>query len=180
MPHLHDRWQLAIRRFFLRLGISVFDPSPLNNHATAREIADHLGKTRFSRYSSFAIVRNPWDWQVSLYRYMLLKKDHPQHLMTKGFGGFEAYIRWRCQNEARFQTEFILDRSGKLLIDYLGRFENLSQDFSKICSQLGCSASLPRLNVSRNDSYRDYYTRETQDLVRRCFDKDIGYLGYEF
>ena len=33
-------------------------------HETALEIRDIIGKKKFNSYYKFAIVRNPWDWQV--------------------------------------------------------------------------------------------------------------------
>ncbi len=67
-----------------------------------------------------------------------------------------------------------------MLVDFVGRFENLNADFETICARIGISASLPRINVSNVKPYQPYYNEETRELVRRTFDADIALFGYEF
>lgn len=37
----------------------------------------------FNKFYTFAFVRNPWDWQVSLYYFMLENPDYFQHEFIK-------------------------------------------------------------------------------------------------
>jgi hypothetical protein len=111
---------------------------------------------------------------------MLKNTTHHQHDLAKSFGSFDAYIRWRCQCEVRFQKDFIYSADGTLLVNFVGRYENLHSDFETICSRIGISASLPKLNVSNTKPYREFYTDETEKLVRQTFDTDIKLLGYDF
>ena len=47
------------------------------------------------------------------------------------------------------QSDFFTDGDGRLLIDYVCRFEALQADFGRICERLGFSESpLPRINVT--------------------------------
>jgi hypothetical protein len=107
-------------------------------------------------------------------------QKHRQHEKAIQFRDFTEYIHWRCQEEVRFQKDFICDENGTLLVNFVGRYENLTQDFQKICEQIGVQASLPRLNVSKTRPYQEYYTPETIELVRRTFAPDIEMFGYEF
>lgn len=184
-PYVLPEWQWFAVRKLKKLGISPwFDPQPIAPHARASQIADHLGLEIFRKFFSFAIVRNPWDWQVSLYTFMLKDTTHPQHDFIKAMGGgnkgFETYIRWRCEHEAMFQCDFVRDSSGRQLVDFVGRFENIEADFAEICRRIGVSVALPRLNVSRSRAYQEYYTDETRELVRRTFAPDIEAFGYDF
>lgn len=157
-----------------------FGPQSFPGHIRARELIKIVGREAFDSRFSFAIVRNPWDWQVSLYKYMLQTTSHPQHELAKRFGNFDEYIRWRCAKEVRFQKDFIYSEDGELLVDFVARFERLDADFETICSCIGVSASLPKLNVSNAVPYRQFYNEETKELVRETFDADIKLFEYDF
>lgn len=141
-------------------------------------IGDSIEK--FKSYFSFAIVRNPWDWQVSLYTYALRNEKHGQHKMTNEFGGFDNYIEWRCDGEATNQKDFIYTEEGTQLVDYIGRFEALDRDFETICSKIGVTANLPKINVYKEKEYKEYYNKHTMELVRKTFESDIHLFNYDF
>lgn len=157
-----------------------FDSKPYRSHIAASEIVDKIGYEKFRSYFSFAIVRNPWDWQVSLYNYMLRTPEHHQHLLVKNLRDFSSYVKWRCESEVRLQKDFICSRDGGLLVDFVGRYENLNNDFSEICGKIGVSATLPKLNVTKNKPYSQYYDDESRELVERAFSQDIALFGYRF
>ncbi len=149
-------------------------------HLPASEWIRKIGEARFRSYFSFAFVRNPWDWQVSLYNFMLKTKGYHQHDMGSGISGFTQYLEWRCREEVRFQRDFVFSKDGRQLVDFIGRFENLEADFRHVCSRIGVSAELPKLNGSGHRPYQDFYTPETIELVRRTFAADIDLFNYEF
>ena len=149
-------------------------------HIKANEVIQAIGREKYDSFFSFAIVRNPWDWQASLYNYMLMDTTHWQHNLVRSLGTFEKYIRWRCEEEVRFQKDFVYSASGELLVDFIGKFETLDADFARICSRIGISASLPKLNVSNTKPYQQFYRKETRDLVGKTFDADIRLFEYEF
>lgn len=183
LPFAASSLERNVARGLTRLGIRFpnhWDPKPYTDHITASRLVTHLGRDTFDSLFSFAIVRNPWDWQVSLYTYMLKTTSHHQHDLTKGFREFDEYIRWRCDNEVRHQRDFVFSKDGEQLVDFIGRYENLEHDFDYICSRIGILARLPTINVSKTKPYQDYYNPKTIELVRQAFEKDIECFGYEF
>lgn len=58
--------------------------------------------------------------------------------------------------------------------------EQIEQDLQSICSGIGISVTLPKLNVSSAATYREYYDKETVDLVSKVFEPDILTFGYRF
>jgi hypothetical protein len=182
----------TLGRILHRIGGIRISPRPFPTHSTASEIIARIGPDAFRSLFSFAVVRNPWDLQVSLYRYIASTPKHTQHRLVTSFGSFEGYVRWRCStatfptDEAdreetyRPQTTYAFSAAGDPLVDFLGRFERLDADFGDICSRLGITATLPRLNATEREGYRSYYDEETKRLVGQAFARDIELLGYGF
>lgn len=180
LPYANSSVKLILHKALKRFGVVVFDPRPYRKHAFASEIISMMGRERYNSYFSFAFVRNPWDWQVSLYKFILRDPNNHHHEIVKGFTDFSEYIEWRCVEEVRHQKDFLYSDSGDKLVDYIGRFESLEDDFSFICDRIGISASLPRLNVSERRPYKEYYTSQTAELIRKTYQPDIELFGYEF
>ncbi len=149
-------------------------------HASALETRAFLGPEVYDAYYKFAFVRNPWDWQVSLYHYLKQSPLHPQYWMSRQFSNFDDYFEWRCSDERRLQKSFLTDESGELMVDFVGRFETLSEDFEKICAQVGIESTLPHRNRSKHEGYKAYYNDRTRALVADRFAEDIEFFGYEF
>jgi hypothetical protein len=180
-PFATSKWKRVASRVLTKINISTpFNPQPFPQFIKASEIIDAIGREKFDSFFSFAVVRNPWDWQVSAYKYMLNNTVHYQHDLVKAHNNFEEYIRWRCEKEVRLQKDFIYSEDGELLVDFVGRFENLDADFEKICLCIGISTSLPKLNISNTKPYQQFYTNETKELLRQAFDADIALFGYDF
>jgi hypothetical protein len=94
---------------------------------------------------------------------------------------FDEYIRWRINKDLHLQKEFFYDGNGNCIVDFIGKLENLDQDFKKICNKIGIEAELPHKNKSkRKRDYRKYYTEETKKLVEKAFREDIELFYYEF
>jgi len=157
------------------------EPHQYDKHIKASELIAKMGHTVFESYCSFAFIRNPWDWQVSLYNYMLMDRNHFQHALIKGMRDFDEYIRWRCSGNVRHQKDFIFSLEDEQLVNFIGRYEQLDADFQTLCLKLGIIAPrLPRLNVSNTKPYQGYYNAETIELVRHAFEPDINLFKYDF
>jgi len=147
-------------------------------HTKPSEIKDK----NLLNYFKFCFVRNPWDWQVSLYFYMLLKKNHRQHALIKSMN-FEQYIEWRVNYECFTQYEWLSENgnlSGNIDIDFIGKYEFLNSDFNKICDILKIGCSLPYKNKTNHKHYTEYYTEKSKKIIEKAFKKDINFFGYSF
>ena len=174
--HLRILRKMGVHRLVQHHRLEQF-----NGHATAQEIKEKLPPRIFKSFFKFAFVRNPWDWQVSLYHFMLQNKSHPQHRLIESLGSFEKYLEWRVNEELHLQKDFVVDSNGKLLVDFVGKYSSLSQDLRYVCRRIGCrNLALSHLNRSLHRDYRRYYTGRTIELVAEAFKKDIEYFGYTF
>lgn len=157
-----------------KLYINDFD-----GHIKARDLQNRIPNEIFEKYYKFAFVRNPWDWQVSLYHFALQTPGHHQHQLTKGLGSFEKYLEWRVFEDLNLQKDFVVNERGEIILDYIGKMESINQDFSKICTEIGLpEIQLPHRNKSSRDVFKKYYTPYTSGLIEKYFASDIELFGY--
>ena len=133
----------------------------------------------FNEFFKFAFVRNPWDWQVSLYSFMRQTPSHFQHDLISPMT-FDKYIEWRVTEDRRLQKEFVVDGNGQQIVDFIGRYERLSQDFQHVCNVLELDTTLPHKNPSSRRDYRIYYSEKSRRLVEEHFKEDLDFFGYTF
>ena len=164
---------------FLSTDWKKIHRTPIKKHATALEIRDALDRGIFDSFFKFSFVRNPWDWQVSLYHFILDRPHNPGHEATKAMGSFRNFVLSREGSEFT-QTSCLVDESGNLLVDFVGRFEKLEEDFQAVCHRIGISVGLPHINKMDRTDYRDYYDEETRELTARLYAEDIERFGYSF
>ncbi len=148
-------------------------------HITAAALRRCLPAAEWDRHFKFAFVRNPWDRLVSRYNFLLRNTTHRHHALVKSFPDFGRYLEWEIRRGNQVQHPFVTDRHGRLLIDFVGRFENLETDFATICRRLGLDATLPHTNRSPHKDYREYYTDQWRDLVAQHVQRDCDLFGYQ-
>lgn len=147
-------------------------------HLPAELIREMVGHKRWDNSFTFSFVRNPWDRILSLYT----GHEHDGPISVKQ--GFTEWIlnggNWLAKQQ--HFTDFISDKNGKSIIDYVGKYETLHDDIKVICKNIGIEEiKLPHKNKSSSRiKYREIYTEETMQIVQEWKKKDIEEYGYEF
>jgi hypothetical protein len=158
-------------------------------HAKVVAAQELLDGKFFKGLFKFTFVRNPWDLQVSSFHHISRSWPH----LVQGREEFGDFLRWRLDPERPFephvetsnqlQTDALTDLRGEVLVDFIGRFERLQDDFDQVCRTIGIptpSLGHKRKSAKRKKDYRGYYTDETAALVAEFFARDIEILGYSF
>ncbi|MDX2265972.1 MAG: sulfotransferase family 2 domain-containing protein [Hyphomicrobiales bacterium] len=145
------------------------------NHMTSAEAKARLGDAVWRRYFKFAIARNPWDRQVSFYRWRTKTAETPMP-----FAEFMA-----SERRARRNNHEVFMIGGALAVDALVRYEALANDLAAALAQAGVTQplNLPRAKAvasSEKRPYREYYTGETRARVAAWYAPEIAAAGYEF
>lgn len=160
----------------------------LPRHAKVIAAKEMLPHEMFERLFKFAFVRNPWDLQVSSFHH--IRRERP-HLM-QGMEDFKQFMAWKLSPERLYQyhidtsmlpqVDYLRDLSGTMLMDFVGRYERLQQDFDHVCEQIGLSSrSLPHKRRARQrHDYRSYYDDELAERVGMHFKADIEAFDYRF
>src|SRR3954452_8051772 len=132
--------QDGIERFGLR------NPKyKIKKHSTLTEYRDALVDEQFGDLYKFTCVRNPWDRMVSYY---FTPTRNPESWNRKNFReiisravSLADYLRLENSQEDPFAN-----------VDYIMRFENLSDDFRAVCTAIGISPpTLPQYNRSSRE-----------------------------
>ena len=162
-------------------------------HLTAEELLRYelITELEFRNYFKFCFVRNPWDRVVS--EWLWRTNNVPRHNLHRYFrlslkSFLEKVPTWKGKVGSRIrrhllpQYNFIYDSQGQLMVNYVGKFENLRKDFRIICNEIGLfEVELPWSNSTKKKTdYRIYYDDETYQMVKELYVKDIEYFGYKF
>lgn len=146
----------------------------------------------------FAFVRNPYERLYSCW-WSKFGQHHSYDKLTCTYGveqyishgdevmSFENFVKnviGNCdvsdhKTNAHYASLVSLFPRKKL--DFIGRVENLQEDFDIICDKIGIPhQDLPHQNKSRYKHYTEYYDDETRAIVAEKYAKDIEYFGYKF
>jgi chondroitin 4-sulfotransferase 11 len=176
----------------ISVGRSLFGEI-VGSHFTADDYKAIFGRENFQNYFKFAFVRNPWDRAVSAYSFFKTgtfsentKRWGERHLAD--YPDFGSFVKGWLNPDIIFKTSkafmpqyvFVCDKALKPQVDFLGHYEHLQRDFETIRERLGIQAELQHLNASRRKDYREYYTKETRDIIAELYRKDIEIFGYDF
>src|SRR5437764_10884791 len=141
-----------------------------------------IGRKQFESYFKFGFVRNPWDRVVSLYE----RREALELRAQMTFHQFAEWIQYSsstCIHSSphRYQLDWFVDPNGKMLADFIGRFERLQEDWAFVTRKLGLSEELPHARANpRTRHYSEYYTPRTRDIIANKFKIDIERFDYEF
>jgi len=88
-----------------------------------------------------------------------------------------------CYHGYYFQSiDYLTDELGKIMVDFVGRYENRSKDLGIIGSRCNCS-NLGDLRIQESPNKQSYhllYTSEAREKVATICKKDIEAFGYTF
>lgn len=150
-------------------------------------------KDKFDSYFSFGFIRNPYDRVVSAYHY--LKNDSPDpcdikwgrlHINNLTFEEFILSLQDEefkeeilSKNHFSFQYKYLCDKNMNILVNFIGKFEKLDNDFKKILNILRRKDSLVHINKSKHLNYRDYYNSQTYKIIREIYRDDFEIFDYD-
>ena len=151
-------------------------------HCNYEEIKKHYnGENNIESYFKFTFVRNTWDRLLSAFSYL---NPNPKK------ENFCKFIKYKCDkiingkieecDHYNTQLHYVL-QNNKEFLNYVGRFENIQEDFKKICKELCIECrKLPISNKSLRGNYKDYYDEKTITLVGDVYKKEIEYFDYKY
>lgn len=150
----------------------------------------------FASCFTFTIVRNPWSRTLSAYKFakmgstLEMGMKNPQRYRSGYFDSFERFLtEWLIEREVskedfvfQPQTNFICDPAGDILVDYVGKIENLRFHLGEIEKLSGIELDPRKLNSTSEElDYRTSY--QSEDMIRvveSIYRSDIETFNYRF
>lgn len=162
-------------------------------HSSASDIKKYLDERgyRWDDYFKFVFIRNPWEREVSAYEYhrqVMSKKKYPTYFNIKNIemALHQPPKNFIMRNNRWTPYDYIFDDDGKLMVDFVGKVENIEQDFEKVVKKILpyikiTQWRLPHRNkTTKNKSYRDYYDDESIEYISNRDSKIIELGQYKF
>lgn len=181
----------------------------VGKHMPPAVIKALLEPSIWESYFKFVFVRHPFDWFVSQYRFnfkapkipfreiwsepwrahkfakhyfhnrRLAKKSvyYPEDVyrvaeLLKKYKGYP-------NTETRYQSSYVSDIHGNCLVDYVGRFENLTEDIRAIDQRIGnIIGDIPHLNCTNHKHYDNHITPKAKEAIRKIWKVDFERFGY--
>ena len=151
-----------------------------HGHLTLRQVQESLPPDLWRGYFKFAFVRNPYDRFVSVCAMLNRRNPDYRGRETAFMKRALTVPRFRQRVLVRPQLDMLVDETGTLGMDYVGRYEALQEGFAEVCRQIGIAeVDLERSNVSEHDEYASYYDDELTGAVTAFYRRDFEALGYE-
>lgn len=188
--HIQKTTGMSIRRSLSELQYNV----KLNN---AHSFINTINIKDYLNHFKFCFVRNPWDRLVSWYNMFLNKGSHNEFskyiLTSKNFSEFldktdiindsDCDVK-KTNNYPKSisfnQLDYVSDNDDNVLVDFIGRYENINEDFKFISDKLNVKLNLTHINKFNHDNYKTYYKDSDIEKVYNMYKRDIDYFGYEF
>ncbi|EOG9632778.1 sulfotransferase family 2 domain-containing protein [Campylobacter lari] len=150
-------------------------------------------KNKFESYFSFGFVRNPYDRMVSAYHYLMNSSIDfrdlewgKQNIGNLKFSEFVLKLqddkfkkKILSKNHFSFQYEYLCDENMNILVNFVGKFEQLNNDFKNILNILHRDENLVHVNKSKHYNYKDYYNYNTYKIIREIYKNDFEIFDYD-
>jgi len=145
------------------------------NHMPAAEVRRLAGEEVWNRSFRFCIERNPFDRVVSLYWWCHRREPRPS------IGEFLRSPRLRLLS--RNGIEMYTDKSGRIVVDQVLRYERLEEELEGVRRKLGLPEPLvlPRAKSGHRpegQGWRDVLTAPDRRVIESCFRRELDLFGY--
>ena len=138
-----------------------------------------VNQRQYESYYKFSIVRHPLDRAYSWYNNVMRDEIHRHNLgISKDVSFKQFFLRFAGKGMLRPQLYWLQDFSGDLPFDFIGKFENLVDDFEKICRDLNIMTTLPH-KIKGSYPKLNFVDDEIRSILKKYYSMEAELFGYE-
>lgn len=153
-------------------------------HKPASVIKKLVGNDVWEDYFTWGFIRDPLDRTLSAFFHYPNITGYPPTVkgfqsFIRAFAGAGIDIDKMLTPEHKYhhhfipQYHFLCDRKDNILVDFVGRYSNLKEDWKTVCKEIGVFTELEH---SRKGNYKltkeECYDDVTEALVKELYAKD--------
>ena len=154
-----------------------------NKHIRAKKLKKLVGGKVWKSYFKFSFVRNPWDRAISVYLHNR-KNSKLKNVWPKSKKMFRIALKAKYNllgSNSVQQIDYVTDDRNKVILDFVGKFENLSEDFKFVTKSIGISCKINRVYDSTGKkNHVEWYDESSKNVIRREKKDDINKFNYNF
>tara|TARA_B100000674_G_scaffold395535_1_gene340008 strand:- start:5155 stop:5826 length:672 start_codon:yes stop_codon:yes gene_type:complete len=144
----------------------------------------------FKDFFTFTFIRNPFDRLYSSYKFLQNggMNEHDKnafHKYLSHYTDFEDFVLNGLNSEIIYeiihfipQSEFICNNDGKIMVDFIGRFENLYEDLNDLSEKINKEIVLEHHNKNNKLDFSKIYTEDMKLKVYNIYKKDVEIFSY--
>lgn len=157
-------------------------------------------KDKYKNYTSFCIIRNPWDRLWSSYNFMKSGSEFIRNNNNNNLKSFEDYI-FDIYNTKKYlnvnsqtngtdlyyhkQSNWIMNKGNDKIVDIIGKFEDLSSLVESIEHDFNIDGLSQRFKITHSNktkkvNYREVYNQSMISKVSEMYQEDIKLGNYKF
>ena len=87
---------------------------------------------------------------------------------------------WIKDTHFKPQSEILCDENNNLLVDFVGKYENLNDDLNYISNKIGFKIDIGHYRKTNHQSYRNYFDDESKNIIESYFRNDLDLFDYSF
>ena len=176
----------------IEVALDGWKPKPFHpeKHMDCKSMIGLYGEETWKKYFTFTFVRNPWDRMLSLFLWRQKVGFIPKDANFKDF--VMNWDQWKIYRTTKYDisklnTSGLLERpqsgwfNGDLNFDFVGRFENLQNDFDFVCRNIKMKKNkLQNRYKTIHGHYSLYYDKEMKNKIEQVWGEDIELFKYKF